>query len=66
MKNLMIDETIDIENLLCSTITSRGFEDACTVELFRMKEQGASYKAMKEFVKMFDEAIEEDWGFELA
>ena len=46
-----------MKSLLNEVVTTRGFEDALTVELFRMAERGESYEALVAYKNQY-EAVE--------
>lgn len=61
-----MNEMAKKEALLNEVVTNRGFEDALTIELFRMKERGESYAMMVEYKNLYEGAESEDWfGFEM-
>lgn len=43
-----------MKNLLNEVVTARGFEDALTVELFRMAERGESYEALVAYKNRYE------------
>lgn len=42
-----------------------GFENDYTLELFRMIERGEPTNILREYVKLADIAMKENWGFEM-
>lgn len=43
-----------MKNLLNEVVTTRGFEDALTVELFQMAERGESYEALVAYKNQYE------------
>lgn len=43
-----------MKSLLNEVVTTRGFEDALTIELFRMAERGESYEALVTYKNQYE------------
>lgn len=56
-REIAIDEQIAQYELLNSATREWGLEDDCTVELYKMKERGENYKAMKKFYELVNQTI---------
>ena len=61
-RDILIDEQINKLDLLDEAVHNLGFENETTIELFRMKENGKSYIAMRKF---YNEAMREEFEFEI-
>lgn len=46
-------------------IRNWGFENAYTIELFKMIENGETAKIIQQYIDLADGAMAEDWGFEM-
>lgn len=42
-----------------------GFENEYTIELFQMIERGEPVEIVREYIKLANGAMAEDWGFEM-
>lgn len=63
-REIMIDEILNKMELLERAGSEWGLEDESTVELYKMKDNGASYTDMLAFYHLVNEAMAEDWGFD--
>lgn len=59
------NELLKKHELLNTVICALGFENTCTIELFRMYENGARYKDMMEYYNLYLDAMNNDFfGFD--